>query len=347
MRVETREFSLQLESPLDTAHGSIEHRKGILVRIEDGDEVGIGEATPLPGWTESLPACRAALADIEAPGDELSTLEERLATLESTPAARHGLSLALADIRAKRDGVPLYRHFGGPEQVEVIQANATVGDCSPAETVDAVKDAVSAGFECVKVKVGVRSVTDDVARLRAVRDAVGFDIELRVDVNGGWSRAQAREAFHKLDPLRIAYVEQPVSGDDLDALADLRGRSVRVAADESIAETSVDAVLDAEAADVLICKPMVLGGPDKVVEVAERARDVGVTPVVTTTIDGVVARTAAIHAAAAIPDRPASGLATGTMLARDLGPDRTRLVDGSVSVPQDAGNGVADTWGRR
>ncbi|GAA0244100.1 mandelate racemase/muconate lactonizing enzyme family protein [Haladaptatus pallidirubidus] len=347
MRIETREFSLPLESPLETAHGTIEHRKGILVRIEDGDFVGIGEAAPLPGWTESLPACRAALADIESPENSLSDLEDALTTLKSTPAARHGLSLALADIRAKRDGVPLYRHLGGPEYVEVIPANATVGDCSPAETVDAVADAVSAGFECVKVKIGARSVTDDVARLRAVRDAVGSDVELRVDVNGGWSRAQAREAFHKLDPLRIAYVEQPVPGDDIDGLADLRCRSIRVAADESIAEASVDAVLDAGAVDVLICKPMVLGGPDKAVEVAERARDVGVSPVVTTTIDGVVARTAAIHAAAAIPDRSASGLATGAMLARDLGPDRTRLVDGSVSVPQNAGNGVADTWGHR
>ncbi|WP_435152799.1 mandelate racemase/muconate lactonizing enzyme family protein [Haladaptatus sp. DFWS20] len=340
MRVETREFSLPLESPLETAHGSIEHRKGILVRIEDGDEVGIGEATPLPGWTESLPACRAALADVESP-------EDALKSLEPTPAARHGLSLALADMHAKRDGVPLYRYLDGPEHVKVIPVNATVGDCSPAETVDAVRETVAAGFECVKVKVGARPVTDDVVRLRAVRDEVGSDIELRIDANGGWSRAQAREVFHKLDPLRVAYVEQPVPGDDIEGLADLRGRSVRIAADESIAETSVDAVLGAEAADVLICKPMVLGGPDRVVEIADRARDAGVSPVVTTTIDGVVARTAAIHAAAAIPDRPACGLATGTMLARDLGPDRARIVDGSVSVPQVPGNGVADTWGRR
>ncbi|WP_266076043.1 mandelate racemase/muconate lactonizing enzyme family protein [Haladaptatus caseinilyticus] len=340
MKIETREFSLPLESPLSTAHGTIEHRNGILVRIEDGDEVGIGEATPLPGWTESLTACRAALTDVDSPVDAL-------ATLESTPAARHGLSLALADLRAKREKRPLYRYLSGPEQVEAIPVNATIGDSPPDETADAALDAVAAGFGCLKVKVGARSVTDDVARLRAVRDAVGSDVELRTDANGGWSRAQAREAFHKLDPLRVTYVEQPVSGDDIEGLADLRGRSVRVAVDESIAETSVDTVLDADAADVLICKPMVLGGPDKAVEVAKRARDAGVSSVVTTTIDGVVARTAAIHVAAAIPDRPACGLATGTMLARDVGPDRARIVNGSISVPQAPGNGVADTWGRQ
>ena len=338
MIIETHEFSLPLESPLDTAHGPIEHRKGILIRIDDGDDVGIGEATPLPGWTESLPACRAAIAHVDDP-------ESALSSLESTPAARHGFALALADLRAKREDQPLYRFLGGPDHVESVPANATVGDCSRIETVAAVEDAVDSGFESVKVKVGARSLTDDVSRLRAVRDAVGSDVELRVDANGGWSRAEAREAFHKFDSLRIAYVEQPLPADDIDGLADLRGRPVGVAVDESIAETSVEAVLDAGAADVLICKPMVIGGPDRVVEVAKRARNEGVTPVVTTTIDGVVARTAAIHAAAAIPDRLACGVATGTLLGRDLGPDRARLVDGSVSVPQEPGNGVADTWG--
>ncbi|MGA9402750.1 mandelate racemase/muconate lactonizing enzyme family protein [Haladaptatus sp.] len=338
MIIETHEFSLPLESPLDTAHGPIEHRKGILIRIDDGDDVGIGEATPLPGWTESLPACRAAIAHVDDP-------ESALSSLESTPAARHGFALALADLRAKREDQPLYRFLGGPDHVESVPANATVGDCSRIETVAAVEDAVDSGFESVKVKVGARSLTDDVSRLRAVRDAVGSDVELRVDANGGWSRAEAREAFHKFDSLRIAYVEQPLPADDIGGLADLRGRPVGVAVDESIAETSVEAVLDAGAADVLICKPMVIGGPDRVVEVAKRARNEGVTPVVTTTIDGVVARTAAIHAAAAIPDRLACGVATGTLLGRDLGPDRARLVDGSVSVPQEPGNGVADTWG--
>jgi o-succinylbenzoate synthase len=340
MNVELHEFSLPLTSPLETAHGAIEHRKGLLVRVEEGDEVGIGEATPLPGWTESLPACRAAIAHVDDP-------ESALSSLDATPAARHGLSLALADLRAKRAERPLYRHLGGPEHVEAVPVNATVGDAPRDETVEAVNEAVDAGFECVKVKVGVRSVTDDVARLRAVRDSVGSDVELRADANAGWSRAQAREAFHRLDSLRIAYVEQPLRSTDIEGLANLRGRSVGVAVDESVVETPVETILSEGAVDVLICKPMVLGGPDRAIEVAERARDAGVTPVITTTIDGVVARTAAIHAAAAIPDRPACGVATGTLLRRDLGPDRTRLVDGAVSVPQEPGNGVADTWGTR
>ncbi|WP_327052148.1 mandelate racemase/muconate lactonizing enzyme family protein [Halomicrococcus gelatinilyticus] len=343
MTVETREFSLPLASPLDTALGAIEHREGLLVRVEDDGDVGIGEATPLPGWTESPSRCRDALADVD---DVLADPDGVLSELDDRPAARHGVALALADLRARRDGVPLYRHLVDESgRVDGIPVNATVGDAPSDETVAAAEDAVAAGFDAVKVKVGARPVDEDVARLRDVRAAVGPEVELRADANGAWSREQAEEAFAALADVGVVYVEQPLPADDLDGLADLRGGPVGVAADESLAARSVDAVLDAGAADVLVLKPMALGGPDRTVAAARQARERGVEAVVTTTVDAVVARTAAIHAAAAIPDRPACGLATAELLDRDLGPDRARVVDGRIGVPQTPGVGVADTWG--
>ncbi|WP_433623187.1 o-succinylbenzoate synthase [Halomicrococcus sp. NG-SE-24] len=345
MNVETREFSLPLESPLATARGSVERRDGFLLRVEDDGDVGLGEATPLPGWTETLAECRDALDELD--GEEaLDELE-----LDDRPAARHGVALALADLRASREGRPLYRWLAGsdaPERVESVPVNATVGDAPQGETVTAATDAADAGFEALKVKVGARPVAEDCDRLRAVQDAVGPDVELRADANGAWSREQARRAFEELDAVGVAYVEQPLPAGDLAGLADLRDDfAVGVAADESLAGRAASEVLDAGAADALVCKPMALGGPDRAVEVARRARERGVAAIVTTTVDAVVARTAAIHVAAALPDPPACGLATGALLARDLGPDRARVVDGAIGVPQAAGVGVADTWGAR
>ena len=99
-------------------------------------------------------------------------------------------------------------------------------------------------------------------------------------------------------------------------------------------------MLSAEAADVLILKPMVLGGPGNAHTLALRARERGIEPVVTTTIDGVVARLAALHVAAAIPDIGACGLATGDRLERDLAPDPATVTDGGMTVPQADGLGV-------
>jgi L-alanine-DL-glutamate epimerase-like enolase superfamily enzyme len=107
--------------------------------------------------------------------------------------------------------------------------------------------------------------------------------------------------------------------------------------DETLAGHSVQAVLDADAADVLVLKPMALGGPDLTLSAARTAREAGVDAVVTTTIDGVVARLGALHVASAIPDVPACGLATGSLLAEDLAPDPAPVRDGRMAVPDGPG----------
>lgn len=342
MTVETvsiRPFALELVEPLRTAGGAIEAREGFLVRVEAGGEAGVGEATPLAGWTESRSDCRSAL---ERATDLLREdgADAALAGLEDAPAARHGASLALADLAARRDGVPLYRHLGAGSAVEELPVNATVGDGSPDETVEQARTAVEAGFDCLKVKVGVREVAADVDRLAAIRQAVGPDVTLRADANGAWDREQAARAFEAFADPGVPYVEQPLPADDLAGHAALRGGPVGVALDESLSETSVASVLTADAADVLVCKPMALGGLDRVQDVAARAREAGVEVVVTTTIDAVVARTGAVHLAASLPDVVHCGLATADLLAEDLAPDPAPVEDGRISVPQAKGLGV-------
>jgi o-succinylbenzoate synthase len=334
-------FSLPLSSPLATARETISQRSGFVVRYDHRSETGVGEATPLPGWTESVDDCRRGLDDATAVAAEGGHTDILLSLdAASVPAARHGFATALLDADAKADGVSLYQWFDADRQCDRVPVNATVGDGSPAETADAVEQAVDAGYDCCKLKVGKQTVDEDVERVRAVRERVGDDVTLRADANGAWSRDQAADAFERLAPLDVAYVEQPLPADDLTGHAALRGTGVGVALDESLVDRRVDSVLDADAADVLILKPMVLGGPGNAHTLALRAREQGVEPVVTTTIDAVVARLAALHVAAAVPDIGACGLATGDRLAADLASDPTTVTDGAMSVPQATGLGL-------
>ena len=344
-------FSLRLDSPLGTAAGPITDRRGFLVGHEVDGVSGVGEATPLPGWTESYETCRAALHEA---AESVST--DALPAIEvpdpvETPAAAHGVDLARLDATARRDGRPLaavLREHGFdtddplPDSVPV---NATVGDGTVAETVDAATDAVDAGFEWLKLKVGVGEAGADLKRVAAVREAVG-DVRLRLDANGAWDRPTARRLVDQLAEVGIEYLEQPLPADDLAGHADLRGHGVDIAVDESLAEASVEAVLDAGAADVVVIKPMAVGGPSRAVEAAATARDAGIEPVVTTTVDGVVARTAAVHVAAAIPSVTACGLATGSLLAGDLGVDPVSITDGRASLPAGHGLGTLDALRR-
>ncbi|SDF61732.1 o-succinylbenzoate synthase [Halorubrum xinjiangense] len=367
--VRHRSFALDLTRPLGTAAGEIRRREGFLIAVErrgDGAEwaigaggaggadgaggsVGLGEATPLPGWTESREACAAALDGLDGRAESQPPLAALDA--ESTPAARHGLSLALADAAARDAGERLSDRLADEAGIDATPAdavpvNATVGDGSPEATAAEARRAVEAGFDCLKLKVGARDVDADVERVRGVREAVGDAVALRADANGAWDRETARRALDALAAFDLAYVEQPLPADDLDGLASLRedgGRadptaSVPIAADESVAAHGIDAVLDA-GADAVVLKPMALGGPDRALAAALRARSAGVDPVVTTTIDAVIARTAAVHVAAAVPDVSPCGLATGSLLDEDLAPDPCPIDDGRIAVP--AGPGLA------
>lgn len=339
--MKTTPFTLPLSSPLATASGTIEAREGFLVRYDHRGETGVGEATPLPGWTESLAECRAGLGaavDADSSGGHTAAMLKLAA--DSVPAARHGFATALLDADARADGIPLYRWFDADRHCETVPVNATVGDGDPGETVDAVAQAVDSGVDCCKLKVGARSVEADIERVRAVRERVGDSLTLRADANGAWNDEQATTAFAAFGDLGVEYVEQPLAADNLEGHADLRGGPVGVAVDESLIHRRADTVLSADAADVLILKPMVLGGPGNAHTLALRARERGVEPVVTTTIDGVVARLAALHVAAAIPDVSACGLATGDRLAQDLGPDPATVADGEMAVPQSDGLGI-------
>lgn len=339
MNAELRPFSLPLADPLDTARGTIKSREGLLVRLEaDDGSVGVGEATPLPGWTEHYDECETVLTNAVTAIDGGEDVRTVLANLENAPAARHALDLAVADLRASREGIPLYRYLGAPNRVESVPVNATVGDADVDETVAEAERAAVAGFECLKVKVGARPISADIERIEAVSDAVP-SVELRADANGAWDRAQAQQ-FLDATGDRLAYVEQPLPATDLAGIAALSGP---VALDETLAAVEFADALDVDPHAVVL-KPMALGGPRRAVDLAERARESEVLPVVTTTIDGAVARTAAVHVAAATPERAACGLATAKLLESDLGPDIAPVADGRAVVPQGDGNGTADTW---
>lgn len=325
-------FSLRLAHPLDTAAGTIQTRDGFVVRTSLDGVPGIGEATPLPGWTESHEVCKQTLERIDDPVEALTD-----SRLRETPAARHGVSLGVLDARARATGRPLYRELGRDEAVESLPVNATVGDGSVSKTAEAVERAATEGYPAVKVKIGARTPSVDVDRLEAVRSACP-DIELRVDVNGAWDESTADDILPDLAELDVSILEQPLPANRLEAHGRLRGRGVEIALDEGCITHGISSILEADAADLVVCKPMALGGVDVTRDAMLSARTVGVDAIVTTTIDGTIARTAAVHLAASVPDMRACGLATGGFLESDLGGSTTDVTDGAIAVPQGKGN---------
>jgi o-succinylbenzoate synthase len=331
---------LRLRSPLATARGEIRERNGFLVRIDEGR----GEAYPLP-WlgTEDAQTCARVL---EAAADALRRVPQPRALdeialptfLDATPAARHGVELALLDVVARRLGMPLRRllHAGAPD---VVPVSALLAARDPATLAREARTAADEGFGTVKLKVAHAPIEDDLARAAVVRDAAGPTVRLRVDANGGWDEPTAVDALRRLARLNVELCEQPAA--DVATLRRLRGATpVPIAADESVPRSNAD-VLDA--VDVVVLKPMALGGILPALRWARRAREHGLGVVVTTSIDGALARLGAAQLAAAFlasGPSPDAGLATGRLLANDVCDDPAPPLRGRIALPSTPGLGA-------
>jgi o-succinylbenzoate synthase len=341
-------FDLPFHRQFQTAHGPIATRSGVLLRLQadDGTE-GFGEAAPLPGFGgEPLAAVLAGVQDL---GPKLvgRSLAEAAATATGLVAARPALAFALDtalhDLRAQGAAVPVARLLGG-DPTRPVPINAVIGDADPADAAAAARRAADAGFGCVKLKVGVAGAADaEVARVGAVRAALGPSRRLRLDANEAWTVEAAIAIIRAAEPFDLELVEQPVDRRDLTGLARVRAAlGVPIAADEAVGTVAnARAVIAAGAADVLVVKPMLAGGLGPARDLIDLATAAGLRALVTTTLDGGVGVAAALHLAAALPSPAlASGLATASLLAADLLQVPLAVDAGTMRVPPLPGLGV-------
>lgn len=220
--------------------------------------------------------------------------------------------------------------WGWPAPVrQSVPVNVTV----PAVDPELARAIVSrSGCRTAKVKVAEpgQPGSADIARVAAVRDAIGADGRVRVDANGGWDVAEAERQLTALSEFGLEYAEQPCA--TLPELAELRRRiSVPLAADESIrrAEDPMK-VRAAGAADIVVLKAQPLGGVRSALDIAEAC---GLPVVVSSAVDTSVGLAAGVALAAALPELPyACGLATMSLLAGDVTGSPLAEHDGALPV---------------
>lgn len=274
---------------------------------------------------------------------------------EFSPFWDYDVEESLAWWRAAREAADV----GFPEPVrDSIPVNVTIPAVDAATAHRLVT--VSGGCRTAKVKVAEpgQSLADEIARLEAVRDALGPTGAIRIDANAAWDVDTAVARLFALDRAAggLEYAEQPVP--TVDDLAALRRRThVPIAADESIRRAQDPlAVARAHAADVVVLKVQPLGGVRACLELAEV---VGLPVVVSSALESSVGLAAGIALAAALPELPyACGLATAQLFTADLVAEPLLPVDGAIPVRRPepdpalleasaADDELAERWRRR
>jgi muconate cycloisomerase len=270
--VETVPVSVPLdpERMITSSRGSHDRSPYLLVRVRTDEGIeGVGEASCTPRWSgeDSVTATRVVeryLAPRLLDADPCA-VEARAVELDDAIVGHHftkaAVEMALWDIAGQAAGLPVYRLLGGPLR-ERVRTKFSISGNDAGRAVELGRWAVEQGFTAMKCKVATGPLQDDVDRVGGVREAVGDDVLLGVDANGGWSRAEGRAGVPHMEELGIAFLEQPLGPRDLEGMAELRASTtIPVMADDCVGtpEDAID-VVRAEAADVLSLYVGMAGG---------------------------------------------------------------------------------------
>jgi L-alanine-DL-glutamate epimerase-like enolase superfamily enzyme len=303
--VEIYLFDLPLATPFRIAIGEMKAANDLLVRVvTDEGIVGIGEACPFPPITGETQATNTAAArairDMLVGRNPLvieGLLREIGNIVHANPSAVAAFDMALYDILGKVAGLPLFRLFGGDRTR--FETDITTGIDATDVVVAETKKNAGLGYKTVKIKVGT-DPDADFARLQAVREAIGYDINVRIDANQGWSVPQAMYALRKMDKLRIQLAEQPVVASDITGLKTIRDASpIPIMADEAcFLPADALKLVRADACDYFNIKLMKAGGILNAIRIAHIADAADIRCMVGCMLESNVALTAAAHVVA-------------------------------------------------
>ncbi len=277
---------LKPERRMKSALGSHEVSDFVLVRLStDSGIEGCGEATATPRWSgETVRGAQAMIEEVLAPAligcdpSDIDSIEERMERVAVYNwFAKSAIEMACWDAVGKDAGSPVYELLGGPVRDLTIRNRFSLGAYPPDVAAQRAAERVSVGFQTIKVKVGTGNETD-IARVQAVREAIGPDIEMTIDANGGWSDADARYCLPRLAEFDIALVEQPLPRGNYRELRKLRAESgIRILADEScFDEVELEELIHQNCCDAITLYPGKQGGIRRAFRMAAAAEEHGI-----------------------------------------------------------------------
>jgi L-Ala-D/L-Glu epimerase len=221
-QVEAIPFAVPYRKPLRFASGEVHTAEHVLIRVHtDEGLVGVAEAPPRPfTYGETQESIIAVIDKHFAPGVvgssplEREAIHTRLARTVGNPTAKAALDMALWDVLGKTVDLPVTELLGG--YTDRMRVSHMVGFAPSEQMVaEAQRMREEHGITTFKVKVGRRPHTLDVAACRALRDALGSEVELYIDGNRGWTASEAARALREMADLDLMLAEELCPADEV------------------------------------------------------------------------------------------------------------------------------------
>ena len=302
-------ISVPLRVPFKTALRRVDSVEDVIVEIiTDTGHKGYGEAPPTGVITgDTTDAIIGAVRDHISKkiiGLDIDNFEDVIQEVQSSvihnTSAKAAVDMALYDLYGQLFNIPVYKLFGGARKTITTDITISVND-PDTMALDAI-NAIERGYDTLKVKVGV-DPSLDLARLSAVRKAVGHDVRIRIDANQAWTPKEAVRILNSMQEknLGLELVEQPVKAADIEGLKYVTERSyVPVLADESVFSPE-DAlkIMQYHAADMINIKLMKCGGLYNALKIISAAEIYGVECMLGCMLEAKISVNAAVELACA------------------------------------------------
>jgi len=271
-KIECIPVSIRFAKPMKMGGGTADCADAVVVKIHTDEGItGISETGDTSPWYmgESQDSIMHNINKVFGPqillGEDPFNIEKIVARMDKAAKLNHQskavIDYALHDLMGKALGVPVYQLLGGLSNEKI--ALAFVMSSGTADEVGTEgKTLVKAGFKGLKLKVGARTPDEDIEMIGALRQAVGGNVKIMIDANGGWLYHQALYVLQRVAKHNIYVAEQPVPRWDIDGLARLRRKvDVPIFPDESAAELNdLIKIIERDAADGFFLKVPKAGG---------------------------------------------------------------------------------------
>ena len=180
------------------------------------------------------------------------------------------IDIALWDLKGKILGQPVHKLLGGHRDTVAAYGSSVSLHASEDELVAIYSGYVEAGFKMVKMKVGMRDSNVDIARVKLIRETIGPNVDLALDVNSGWSLNAALRMCDRLEPYNIYWLEEPLPPDEIDNHVKLaRETSIPIAVGETHAtKWEFKELMEREAIDIVQADIVRCGGVTEWVKIA-------------------------------------------------------------------------------
>ncbi len=292
--------------PFTIATGTMTFAQNLFIRVHTNEGIiGVGECSAFPMIAgETQATCFEMAKDFAAlwknkPANDIAA---RLTELDLFTAGNYtvksAFDLALYDIAAKAANQPLYAYLGG--QKKDIESDLTIGIDTPEKMAETAITFQEKGVNIIKVKLGKQPV-DDIERIRQIRKAIGYTIQLRIDANQGWSYSEAVTALTALGEYNIQFCEQPMrkwNDELLPALCKIS--PIPIMADESVfTHYDAERIIRNNACDYINIKFAKSGGIREATLINEVAEKNKIACMMGGMLESRVALTAKVHFAMA------------------------------------------------